>query len=496
MRHQWAMMHPKAPVVEAAAAGWQLAVGHYETANLALTIVAPHGSASAASRYRRAYPGLAYRVPVVVSGGAWPFQYELTTAPTGMTIGETYGSTDYGVISWPSPVAGTYTVAARVTDQQGATATATWTLTVTTASTIFVDATAAPGGTGTIGSPFASIQDFWGSDRNSTTYAGYHVYFKNGTYTTAPNWDSVWYAAGGDNTSQIPWRDSKPPVLLAYPGHAPIIDTTLAGFHANTTGAPDMFIGGITFVGMGASSGYGHQATWRLYGNSSRSVFFENTFESQAGPAASGQNPSHVFLDGVSDIGIVGNTINNLTGASGGSSMFMSETYNTSRVVFENNTISGVDQYSIVIYPKNGNQTMTIRRNTGIASNAGRFVRIDTYGASSDIEICWNNWKSTGLAVGTGLQTNALSGAIYDYRNTYQAAYSLMETTASGAWNATRNVVVHNGTYTQGYGLSGSAVTITRTELLAATSGLVDSTGALTGTDRTTYLGVRGYEVA
>src|SRR5689334_3733291 len=79
---------------------WQLAAGHYETAKIPLEIIAPRAGLTTANRYYKTYPGIAYRVPVVVLGGAFPFKFELLTAPSGMTIGQYDGDTDYGVINW------------------------------------------------------------------------------------------------------------------------------------------------------------------------------------------------------------------------------------------------------------------------------------------------------------------------------------------------------------------------------------------------------------
>jgi len=477
---------------------WALPSGNFESAKLTMTMLLPSSGMSSYSRYLQAYPGLAYRVPVAVLGGAWPYLYELTTAPSGMAIGSVYGDSNYGVITWDSPTAGTHSVAVRVTDQENTTVTYSWTLTVTTSNTIFVDATAGDGGSGTIASPFNTIEDFWGSDRNSATYAGYHVYFKNGTYYTDDGWDSVWYpGSDGSNIYSIAWRGSKPLVLLAYPGHSPVIDTSAATFWAtDPTYSVDLFVHGITFRGICTNADSGQTGRgvqyWHLTG-ADRACFFENTFEQVN--TAQPSNPSHLFLDSNDDVAIVGNTFDGLLGPGG---MFALETYRMDRVLVANNVITDSGDGTTAFYLKNTNNTFSIRGNVGLTGNAARFVRIDTYGTGTGgIEICWNNWKTTGEGPGSGQETAALAGPVWDYRNTYQMDYSLMRNTSGGNWYVIRNVIVHDGTQTQGYGLSSSSITITRTDLAAATSGLVDSaTGLLTGTDRTTYLGSHGHEVS
>ena len=63
-----------------------------------LEIIAPQPGLDLNSRWYRAYPGLAYRVPVGVFGGAYPFVYSLAEHPEGMTI-----DAHSGVIDWLDP---------------------------------------------------------------------------------------------------------------------------------------------------------------------------------------------------------------------------------------------------------------------------------------------------------------------------------------------------------------------------------------------------------
>src|SRR5689334_21125847 len=67
-------------------------------ANYPLQIIQPQPNLTTHSRFYKAYPGILYRVPVSVLGGAYPFTYSLTTAPSGMTI-----DAATGIISWPNP---------------------------------------------------------------------------------------------------------------------------------------------------------------------------------------------------------------------------------------------------------------------------------------------------------------------------------------------------------------------------------------------------------
>lgn len=480
------------------ASGWQLAAGHYETAKIAMEIIAPRAGLSTTNRYYKAYPGLEYRVPVAVLGGAWPFRYELTAAPSGMTIGETYGSTDYGIINWTNPVTSgsPHTVTVRVTDQAGTQVTVTYTLTVTTTGFIFIDAVnGSPSsynggtGTGTISNPFQTINDWYHGDgtwdigssvKYNNDYSGYFVYYKNGTYNLNATFTE-------DIGVRVPFvSDYKPKVHLKYPGHEPVINTNNIYWVHYSEPTGNIFHHGLTFDGTTNSNKI---VQWESGQNDI--VLFENTYAEQTS-AGVGENSSILFTSNASVlsnyVAIIGNTFANANGRD----VYLG--YWTNKGVIENNTISNNNWHGI--YLKINYRYWSIRNNHGTLGNTDVFVRIDTYSTAADVEICWNNYKTTTNAVLLGWEAGAVSN-ISDYRNTWQVAYNNSLNPASGNWDATRNVVRHNGSYTQGYRVEAGGVTITRTELLAATTGLIDTTtGLLTGADRTTYLGIRGHEVA
>jgi hypothetical protein len=463
---------------------WQLAEGHYETAKIPLEIIAPDtGGMPSHSRYRQAYPGLRWRVPIAVLGGSFPFRYELTSAPVGMTIGERYGSADYGVLNWDNPIAGTHSVAVRVTDQEGTQRTASWSLVVTTSNTIFVDAAASPGGNGSIGSPFRSFSDFYGG-QDVATYANHHSYFKNGTYSTI-----------NVSSGMFHWRSSKPCALLAYPGHSPIIDTTNAGFRSADQPRHDLFVHGITFQGFGSQASENYHATFRVYATS-RGVWFENTFGNQAGPGVSGLNSCHLFLDGDnsaagSKYAVISNTFSNLQ------TNMWSEIYEGTKYVFENNRQVGTaDSGSRFIYFKDEANTASVRNNYSPAVSAARGFHVGAEpGATGTIEFCWNNIAVAGSPLGLYGQSTSLQGPVWDYRNTWQGAY-LDRVGVPGTWEATRNVVVHNGSLTATDGYQNA----TRTEIADFTtaSGNLNADGTLTSAGLAAYgttRGTRGHEV-
>ena len=101
-----------AATMPAAAANYPLelisprAAGTAPTAGLA---VIPGGH-----RIFKAYPGVPYNIRVAVTGGAYPFTYSLSGAPSGMTINAATGE-----VNWPSPVGTTVTPTINVAGRRG-----------------------------------------------------------------------------------------------------------------------------------------------------------------------------------------------------------------------------------------------------------------------------------------------------------------------------------------------------------------------------------------
>lgn len=195
-------------------------------ANFPLRIMHPRPELDTENRYYKAYPGFEYNVSMAVEGGVYPFLYELVTAPSGMVI-----DSITGIITWPSPPAsGTpYPVTAKVTDDEGTVKTVSWTILVTTAGFVFVDANALTSGDGSIGSPYKTLKDLFGGDtvaaQDTPLHAGEFVYWRQGTYQM----DAYRHDMGSDGLIVRFKGDTKPKVWLKYPGDArPVFDLSLA----------------------------------------------------------------------------------------------------------------------------------------------------------------------------------------------------------------------------------------------------------------------------
>jgi hypothetical protein len=489
---------------------WQLPPGHYVTSALALTIIAPFAGLSAVNRYYRQYPDIAYRVPVVVYGGAYPYQYELTSAPSGMTVGQHYGDTDYGIINWPSPAAGTYSCTVQVTDQVGTVATVDWTLTVTTSGFIFVDAvngspSSINGGTGTgsISAPFKNLSDWYSGavgtggtladQKHDTEFSEYFVYYYDGTYST--------YAiqSGGHTGDVLSLENNaKPKVHLAVPGSSPVFDLSVAGFEADDSGSA-YWIGGMQVNNIStAGDGIG----FLFNSGATDTGFFEVTFGTPADPGVSGENPSFIMSSQndpeVSTRGFISHCTFDDTS---NHDFFLG--YNTQYWVFEWNTVAGVND-GIGFYAKlGGNDTWTVRNNTGLAANTGRsLVSLDGYSAVTNVDICWNNYLSSGAGIYFGPDTGSTVSDVYSYRNTWQISEQTVDGVPVSGLTVTDDVNQFTATAANAHGyqfISGgslSSATFTGEECVGLNGGFVDSSGALTGSFRTNYLGTRGHEVA
>ncbi len=166
---------------------------------------------TAAHRIFKAYPGLEYDIRAVVTGGAYPYTFSLTNAPSGMTIDSATGR-----VRWTNPQANA-TPTLTVTDSVGAQVSSNWTIVVGAAGFKFVDAVnGSSTNQGTETSPWRTLADV--SARGG---AGSIVYFRAGTYTPA----GIARTSVGTVWERVVFNaNSAPVVWLAYPGERPVID--------------------------------------------------------------------------------------------------------------------------------------------------------------------------------------------------------------------------------------------------------------------------------
>jgi hypothetical protein len=132
----------------------------------------------------------------------YPYDFKLSNAPEGMTVSSN------GTIVWPNPQKNSGIITLTVTDQEGNTDTAKWSINVSKEKFIFVDSKASTNGNGTLNNPFSSMLDFL-KETEKTGQDRHITYFRAGDYNLE-DW----------KTSSNLGMDlgSNPSTLIAYPG--------------------------------------------------------------------------------------------------------------------------------------------------------------------------------------------------------------------------------------------------------------------------------------
>lgn len=196
-----------------------------------------------ASHHRRAYPGLRWECPVRAMGGSNPRFYELLSGPAGMRIGEflqrdasgDYVPTpDYATLIWESPVAGSYLIRVRCSDQNNTPVLFEFRLQVALDGHLFTAPMALGSGDG--GSPenaMAWNQAMLGNGVVSPS-RGKVLVCRGGNYTLS---DAILVNASHMATS-----------IIAYPGETPVFNRGIQ------MRASDVFIGGLRFEGIGTGN--------------------------------------------------------------------------------------------------------------------------------------------------------------------------------------------------------------------------------------------------
>lgn len=461
------------------AAAWLLVPSHVPSAQAviqALEIIAPRAGLTTTNRYYKAYPGLEYRVPIAVIGGHYPNTYALTSGPSGMSV-----DSSTGILTWSNPTTSgsPHSVTVQVTDALGATATVTWTITVTTSGFIFVQAGAADGGNGLLASPFNSIDD-WYVNKANAAYSGQFIYYRSGTYNTA--------AAPIEDGWRLAMPSHKPTVWLAYPGDSPVIN--VAGSHISPyPSISNWFMGGLVVRNMTTDFGV------RIDSGGDDMVFYGCTFDDMpVGAGGVGTNASGVMISNggakSNYVAFIGNTFSDFIGGSAYGILG----YYADKVLVQGNTFSNMtDSSTKAIGPKMNNEYWFIRDNRINLGGLGDGIWIDTYPTTGNIEASYNLSVSNGNAFWLGQETGGY-GDVESYRNTYVGSVVVDNLTA-GTTSFEADVVVNSSGSVDHIDRSGAGGTLTRTNVLSgiAATGILDSGGNLQGSFLS-YLGTRGYQ--
>jgi hypothetical protein len=484
---------------------WQLASGHFMPAKKSLVVVYPRPNTETETyaRQRKAYydgsNSIEYRVPVGVQFGAWPYHFEVTSGPSGMTVGAQYGDSNYGVVTWtPSGPASGTSVAVRVTDQESNYVDVTWTVTTSSSTSDFIFVSTSGNdstGDGTIGSPFATLSKVMGATESSGAYPGRICYFRAGTYNVPTQ--------GQINPSYQPMS------FLNYPGESVTFNCATArqnlAFGTNA-GTNDFMMQGITLDG--ANSTATNYRTFWAGGVSHRWCIDQVAITDPYNGSVGGDVTTGFFFDspgtGVYRTYIYFNecTESGRSG-SGGNAYSLLATYVCRYVLIERCTVSsGATQD---IYLKASTRDATVRANsitnsgasgTGAALATG--CQVDSGLANQDFEYCYNTIDAPDYGALTFNYGYFSPGQHWAYRNSIRGRIWLR---ADGAGpytleqNAIENDTTDGGGNAQVSTQGSPTYTNTGTECQAA-SGVFDSGLLLTGTYRTNYLGTRGAEIA
>ena len=221
----------------ASASNGFLPAGQWVPANQSLSLIYPLTDAvtNANARHHWAYydgtNAVLYQIPIVAMGGAYPYVFTLDSgsAALGMTIGQGFGSTNYGVLTWqPTGTVTSHTVTVTITDQARITTTAVFTISTSSAAAHFVFLDAAAGsdtsGTGTFSAPWQTLKKAFGTTFSAlgSAAASAIVYAKaTGTYSSA----SLLYTDNDINDSDPFFEiggSTKPSALIGLGGQAEI----------------------------------------------------------------------------------------------------------------------------------------------------------------------------------------------------------------------------------------------------------------------------------
>ena len=454
--------------VNVAPINWQLAAGHYVPSQFAPVLIYPRPDSETNSweRHRLCPAGTAWSFPVGLLYGAWPFQYSLSGAPAGMTIGTTFGSPGYGVMSWANPVAGTYTITAIVTTQDfGRTAgsadptgqySVTFTLEVAAATDArFVWANAATGSDsngGTSAAPWKTLAGF-----SSAPTSGKQFWLRAGTYAMTA-------------LSSVLDLTSKAKVFVGYPGETVKIDYSQSWSHGNIS---IQFNGGngtsggcsasnIYFFGSPSNWAGGSSDMYHILHNGDRGVYYNNIFDSMNGLGAGDSNFGNwsgiamfAFAGMHNYVGCCDSTFKNFTRLNTGGGMVW---YSSRYGIMERNTITGFTSPGNVMHgfiSKGHCSRTSIRANMADTTNnfsSGPYYQPQgSDGGEGDApnfnETCWNwgfqaplgnNGVSPGAQIYGPSSYAAWSGAVF--RNTIIGPNWMSASTAS-TLNCQGNVV-------------------------------------------------------
>lgn len=465
-----------------------------------------------------------YKVYPSARGGCFPYIWSLVGAPSGMTISSqltdnsTYANrAAHGRITWATPVAGDYVFTVVCVDQLGARVSQTVELNVDDDNAIWLDSTGVDSHTraGTKADPFAKIDNFYANsggtlDAADTRFSGKLLIVRSGTYTI-PRTPTLLIMQYGSN---------KPTSIVAYDTEAPVWDCSSASlFGSASAGSIRLEMIGMTFSG---ENEVDQDNTQQVHVTSDHLIICDHIIKDfknggdvdPVGPAGpGGDNPGGIRN---SDSGYTYyNQLRNIrmTGLSGGTNM----TGNACGIVmfglreYELNNIEclGLDgAIFCIVHMKHDHQF-------GVCRHLWLYFDKDTtqqftgcFAITDESDLGGNEFEYNYLRMlnsddpcfNVGSNNVAVTvNTIAMRRNTVHGGECKLTNCVVGG-DFTRGAnVIQNAEGVSSAGFTSHAVwtghVIDESTSRTNTTGLVDANGLLTGSERTSYLNKKGWEI-
>ncbi len=460
----------------------------------------PDSETQTLARHRWAHPDMPYEIPIGVQGGAWPFKYEIISAPAGATIGEYYGDKNYGVVSWkPLKNTGVETFIVRVTDQQQDTIDLTWNVTIDPDNFVFIQDGWTGTKSGTIDQPLEDWSDWYKNDNEDNTYHNKIIVFRSGNYSVIGDNSTV---QDGNAGNVVLYNTSKTHQLIGWPGEHPVLDCSNAKIISGFGNTQDMFVADI--VWQNARKNVNNEHIFRAWSDMTRSTWWRNNFKNVGTGIKGTDNPNAIFISGTGthkhNILIKGNTFEQInTGRVNGSYI---DLYNSSHVLIEENSAKN-SSAGYGFWMKVTNQFVTVRANEAYDNVTGQQIVIGYADGiqpnASDHEVCWNR-----IRLPSGSSENSILWAMdrgfegksynsYIYRNTFVNGKPTIRYKGVEPYETDRNVVVSDY-----LSVWDTSIILNRLpDILGSSSkNITDESGLLIGSYRAKYLGTTGHEIS
>jgi hypothetical protein len=414
-----------------------------------------------------------------------------------------------GEIRWLNPQASASDITLTVRDAAGATRTATWSITVSTAGFRFLDAVngrnasnngcSSSCGAGTLSNPWRTLGDLALNDAQTDI-----TYFKNGTYAVRDTPASV------QNSGRLIFSDrsgastgSAGSVMwIAFPGHLPRIDNGGVGGLTIRHNGDNVYVDG--FEGVNAEyMNFQFEPTGNLRGGTYRRLRLH-----ELGPGGDGTNSAFIMTvasyPGVSYGMVIQDSSFYDLRITDADSACTLKIYSQFKMLIENTVqYNGIKATEIKAdvrqYTVRGN---TFYNMTGTAIGGNMHGCVGCNGGSDSYttggEILYNNVRGPGEALEVNQDGFALRTHIY--RNTFRGRVGVVRTdSADGPFYFSNNVIVNgdagtpSGSHINFFEVDPSRVVISNNLAGYPGDNIIDNNGNLTPAYQQ-YTGTRGYQ--